>query len=86
MLTPIVVPAAPREPGDGAKERVGRRRLEVFYQRHVRARHDEDVTVGQRLDIEKGYHVRLAGDDLGGNLAGDDATEDTGHGRPQNSQ
>jgi len=78
LLIPIVVPAAPsaREPEHGLEQCGGVGGLELLDRGDVRARHDQHVPVGERLHVEEGHHLGLAGHDLGGNLAAHDAAED----------
>ena len=56
-------PAGPAgcEPDDGAQERVRRGRLEVLEECDVCPRHDQHVPVGERLHVEEGHHLGLAG-------------------------
>ena len=42
-------------------------------------RHDEDMSVGERLDVEKRESPGLPGYDLGWNFSLDDLAEEAGH-------
>ena len=52
------------------------------WRRRGRAARPARVPVGERLHVEECDAVRVRRDDLGGNLAGDDAAEDAAHPRP----
>lgn len=69
----------PAQSGHEGEEVGGLGRREVFDARSMGRRNDEDVTVGEGLDVEKGYGAGFPRYDFGGDLSIDDLAEEARH-------
>ncbi len=69
----------PAQSGHEGEEVGGLARGEVLDAGSMGRRNDEDVTVGEGLDVEKGYGAGFPRYDLGGDFSLDDLAEEAGH-------